>query len=97
MLKGILPYVKQGASEKLLCNTGRLSPVLCDSLEGLSGLGLGKEFKKRRAYVCCAVLNYFRLFVTPQDYSPQAPLSIAYSPGRLLEWVAILTCLQGSS
>ena len=43
----ILPYIKQIASGNLLCDAESSNPVLCDNLEGLDGVGGGREVQGR--------------------------------------------------
>ena len=42
-----LPYVKQIASGNLLYDAESSNPVLCDNLEGLDGVGGGREVQGR--------------------------------------------------
>ena len=42
-----LPYIKQIASGNLLYDAESSNPVLCDNLEGLDGVGGGREVQGR--------------------------------------------------
>ena len=44
--KHVPPYVKQIASQNLLCDAGSSTLVLCDNLEGWDAVGGGREVQE---------------------------------------------------
>ena len=64
--------------------------MLCDCLEGLDGMGGGKEVQKRGDTCIMSsvgMLSCVRLFVTPRSVAHQVPLSMEFSRQEYWSWL----------